>query len=205
MIIGEAPSARLTNPILIPSMELMFVQYMPIKFPYSSIKLPDNLKCLSPLISAIKGPFGNAIPDDHFIYITAKHLFVTPGNPGNRPGWHTDGFGSDDINYIWYDKLPTEFCVQKFDVSEDHGQSMIDMEVQANSENIRTYEPNTVLRLDKNVVHRSPIIVEGTYRKFVKISISKDLYNLKGNAHNYLFDYSWPMIQRNEMRNHPTA
>jgi hypothetical protein len=77
------------------------------------------------------------------------------------------------------------------------------MEAQALDINIVNYPCNTLIRLDQSVIHRVAISNDGCVRAFVKISASKNKYNLAGNAHNYLFDYDWEMVQRDEKRNHP--
>ncbi len=79
------------------------------------------------------------------------------------------------------------------------------MEDQARSENIRTYPVNTLLRLDQYVIHRVAPNAAPGYRAFVKISVSKARYNLKGNAHNYLLNYEWEMHSRDATRNHPVV
>lgn len=173
--------------------------YMPIQFPFPEcdIRIPDNLKVFAPLVEAI-GPHPGK-----FIYLTAKHLFVSPSYIGNRPGWHSDGFLSNDLNYIWSDKFPTEFCVQDFGLSPDHEVSMYQMEQQAREENIRVYPDKSLLLLDQFQIHRSPTPSHPCMRTFVKLSVSDDRYNLIGNAHNYLFDYAWKMYPRADQRNHP--
>jgi hypothetical protein len=198
MIAGNAPDVM--GRVVIAKPEMMFVQYMPVRMPGSDIRLPPNLKCFYPMVE-IACMF--AYPDEH-VYLTAKHLYVDRDRCFNRPGWHADGYGTDDINYVWCDRAPTEFCVQPFELSEDCDESMAQMEAQAKPENIRTYGENMLLRLDSTVVHRPPARIEPGYRTFVKISISRSLYNLEGNAHNYMFDYDWPMVPRAEKRNHPS-
>lgn len=181
--------------------EMCFVQYLPIAMAdCDRVEIPDNLSWARPLVNMV---LKEGVSDESYLYLTVKHLYVTPSNMGNRPGWHSDGFGTDDINYIWCDKYPTEFCIQDFNLSEDCDLSLREMEQQAKVENVKTYGENTLLRLDKYNIHRTPVIGEG-YRTFVKISVSKDRYNLKGNAHNYLFDYDWEMVVRSETRNHPS-
>jgi hypothetical protein len=181
--------------------ELMFVQYMPIAMPGKSFRLPRNLMCFLPLLEAIPP---KQIDPFTYVYLTAKRLFVGPNCLGNRPGWHTDGFGTDDINYIWSDTLPTEFCVnQHFGLSDDHELSLIQMAQQARLVNIKTYPTGSLLKLDSSIVHRVARPVVDGYRTFVKISVSRERYNLIGNAHNYLFDYNWPMVERQAGRNHP--
>lgn len=182
--------------------ELMFVQYMPIAMPGKSFRLPRNLMCFLPLLEAI--PAGQIDPFT-YVYLTAKRLFVGPNCLGNRPGWHTDGFGTDDINYIWSDSMPTEFCIQEFTLSDDHDLSLaqIEQQVQPWCENIKTYPVGSLLMLDSSIVHRVASMTTEGYRTFVKISVSRERYNLIGNAHNYLFDYDWPMVERQAARNHP--
>lgn len=183
--------------------ELMFVQYMPIAMPgyQPRARIPQNLRCFAPLVEAVMEEVWEL---GGYVYLTAKRLFVGPNCLGNRPGWHTDGFGTDDINYIWSDSVPTEFCVdQYFCLSDDHELSMRQMEQQARADNIKTYPAGSLLKLDSSIVHRCAQPSTEGYRTFVKISVSRERYNLIGNAHNYLFDYDWPMVDRQAGRNHP--
>lgn len=177
--------------------ELMFYQYLPIRMPGKGVAIPDNLTCFNPLLGATRWD------DDDYVYLTAKKMFVGAGGAANRPGWHLDGFGTSDINYIWYDSIPTEFCNQRFDLSDHHEWSLLEMEEQVLPQNIVTYPVRTLLMLDQTVVHRVAECKQPGYRTFAKISVSKDKYNLKGNAHNYLFDYEWEMVERKVERNHP--
>ena len=201
MIVGGLPQ-NLGN-IDCAASEMMFVQYLPIIIPgyLNDARIPDNLKVFQPIIDAV---LAEANITDKYVYLTAKHLYVTPENLGNRPGWHIDGFGTDDINYIWYDgheNNSTEFCNQIFDISEDEHQSMLDMALQAREENIVTYPTKAILKLTNQHVHRTSTRAVAGFRTFVKLSISNHIYNLKGNAHNYLFDYDWSMVKRDKERN----
>lgn len=199
---GQEPKV-VGNDLVLDPQEMCFVQYLPIAFPKSQgqgagVYVPENLKWCWPIIHLCMSNTAES-----YIYLTVKHLYVTPSNMGNRPGWHSDGFGTDDINYIWCDKYPTEFCIQDFDITEDCETSLKEMQSQAKVMNVKTYGENNLLRLDKYNIHRTPVCGEG-YRTFVKVSVSKDRYNLKGNAHNYLFDYDWDMVVRSDSRNHPS-
>lgn len=183
------------------SPEYCFIQYMPVSFPHSKLRVPNQLK---PFGDLIRKCFGYTL-EDEYLYITVKHLWVTPDNIGNRSGWHCDGYLSNDINIVWVDKHPTEFCVQEFDLDLDHSKSMKQMEEQAKSENIWTPEPKQLVMMDERHVHRPPVVKECGFRIFFKASISQHKYNLKGNAHNHLFDYNWDMQERSLERNHPTT
>lgn len=193
---GEAPCNLGACELLKP--EYMYTQYMPIKMAGSfETRIPPNLKFMEPLLVS-------SIADKaDYVYVTAKHTFVAPGTTGNRPDWHADGFGSNDMNYLWSDSVPTEFCVQDFNLSDDHIVSMQEMKDQAREENIITYPNKTLLLMDQSVIHRCGISEKGGFRLFVKISVSKHQYRLAGNAHNYMFDYDWDMVERSEIRNDP--
>lgn len=185
--------------------ELMFVLYMPVRFPFeASPTLPGHLKPYLPLVEAAitaeKQHGGNKI-----VYLTVKRLYVEPGSLGGRLGWHTDGFGTDDVNYIWCDKDPTEFCVQKFDLSDDHLVSMVQMEDQARPENIITHQPLELVRIDARHVHRCPETPVPGFRTFARVSFSDDRYDLEGNAHNHSLNYNWPMYRRDQERNDTSA
>lgn len=181
--------------------ELGFTQYLPIKMAgaLESFHIPPALNWIKRFI-----PHLDFCPHTDYIYVSAKHLFVTPDNMGNRPGWHTDGFGSADVNYIWSDSFPTQFCLQEFELTEDHVKSLQELSEQALDENIVEYGVNAFVRIDCWNVHRPPVAGTG-FRTFLKFSISKNQYNLQGNSHNYLIDYDWEMVPRSAIRNHPVA
>ncbi len=181
--------------------EMMFVQYMPIAMPSTDVRVPQNLLCFMPLIEAV---ISTIMQPNDYIYLTAKCMYIAEGCDPNRPGWHIDGFGTDDKNYVWSDTMPTEFCSgQDFNLSDDHIVSMIQMEQQARNENIKTYPVGSLLEMDSTIVHRVSPYQQPGMRTFCKISVSRQQYNLKGNSHNYLFDYKWNMIERTAERNHP--
>ena len=197
--------------------EFMHYQYLPVNIPgamtyiiMQRFAVPERLQVLNPLVYAAVNDWvdnyyqhGDAEP---YVYLTARHGFATPGNPLNRPGWHCDGFGTDDINYVWWDGPGTRFAEQSFgEISDDHFVSLKQFEARIWDHNIRTYGSKLLLRLDPYVVHSTPEIEPpGCMRSFVKISISKHRYNLIGNSHNYMLDYDWEMYPRDIMRNDPS-
>lgn len=196
MKVGNAPVDL--GAIELDPVEMMFCQYLPVRMPSSDFRFPANVQTLRRLLPFV------AWGEQSYVYLTVKNLYVSALARG-RPGWHLDGFGTDDTNYIWYDSAPTEFCVQSFDISDDCDASARELTAQANGKNIRTYAPKHLLRLTPQVVHRVSTDRSEGYRCFVKISVSNDRYDLRGNAHNYLFDYDWSMSARDATRNHPAA
>lgn len=185
--------------------EYMTFLYLPVVLPGVSLepRLPERTHFVYPLLDAVweHRPWA----EDEYVYLTAKRGFAVPGNPLNRPGWHSDGFGTADRNYVWTDRFPTLFAVQPFvGISDDHIRSIEQFEEQLDPASIRTYPDKTLLGLDPSVIHAAPEIpAPGGERGFVKISVSKAQYNLRGNSHNYLFDYDWKMWDREEVRNDP--
>lgn len=198
--------------------EMMAYLYLPVNIPRASLAhqqqyyVPKRLHILSDVFHAVYDDFIELMGlhnlsqlfDGYYIYFTVKHLFVTADNPGNRPGFHCDGFLSDDINYVWCDTTPTVFCIQNYhNVIQSHHESLDVFEEQSNPDNEIIFPENTLLRLTPYVVHRTPDITEPHMRTFMKVSISKERYNLKGNSHNYGLDYDWTMYDRSKVRNHP--
>ena len=190
--------------------EMMFYQYLPIKFPdmYYPV-FEDRLHCFWKIIDSsifdFIGNFGINKYYNQYIYLTAKHLYQAPDTSFNRFGYHTDGFLTDDINYIWCDKFPTIFNTSNFYLTLDDKISMVEMENQALKSNEFRYIEKSLLRLNQYNVHKVAKINFGTMRTFLKISFSKDKYDLSGNSHNYLLDYEWKMKNRNDSRNIPQS
>ena len=184
--------------------EMMAYLYLPIKMREArGFRIPENLRWTWPLIQAVND---EERLRDKYVYITAKHLYVQPGYTGNRPGYHGDGWGTDDVNYVWCDKFPTLFTVGQFvDVPTDDHASLSELGQQAMWLRQISGKPNHLYQLFPWNIHDVPHLWpdhEG-WRTFVKISVSKHRYNLAGNSHNWLFDYDWKMWARDEVRNDP--
>lgn len=188
--------------------EFMLYQYLPIKLAGAvEVHVEPRLDCFSRIIGAACCDYIGVRGLDSWVashvYLTAKHTFLPPGASQNRPGWHSDGFLTDDINYVWCDRLPTVYNSSAFDITQDDELSLIEMEQQARPKLSKQFPENTLLRLDQYCIHRCAEVVEPTLRTFVKLSISNDRYDLLGNSHNHLIDYDWPMRERALHRNVP--
>lgn len=184
--------------------EYMNYMYLPVSMGNpNDIRLPDNIYLLYGMVKyVIDSPF---YKEGQYVYVTAKRGYATPDNPLNRPGWHSDGFGSDDYNAIWFNRYPTIVAIQEFhDISDDHAYSMEQFDHQINPDRIEELEPLILHGMSPSVIHAAgEIPAPGGDRQFVKISCSFNKYNLEGNSHNYLFDYTWKMFDRDEVRNDP--
>jgi hypothetical protein len=188
--------------------EMLFYQYLPIKLKNQTEPIvEDRLKCFEDLIGNICCDFVGEFGLDRFInsnvYLTAKKMYQVDGASFNRKGYHSDGFLTDDINYVWCDKNPTVYNYSPFKLTLDDKISMQEMEEQANNEAIEIYPENSLLRLDQFSIHKVSEIKSLSLRTFIKVSFSDDEYNLKGNSKNYLLDYDWEMRDRKLERNIP--
>lgn len=190
--------------------EMFFYQYLPIKLiGTTSLIYEDRLKCFNPMVGAVCcdfiGTFGLDRYVDSYVYLTAKSMYQTPNQSFNREGWHSDGFLTDDINYIWSNRFPTVFNTSRFNLSNDDLKSIVEMKHQVDEANNMVFKENELLRLNQFNIHRVAEITEPTFRTFMKISISRDKYDLVGNSHNYMLDYNWDMKPRRTERNIPQS
>ena len=192
--------------------EMMAWLYCPVKLPGTTlVSVPENLRQFYRILDEVKEDViafrtGKSWRDS-YVYITAKTLWVTQDNPGNRPGWHSDGFMTDDLNYIWSDRNGTLFWEPKLPVGfvQDHVASLQEMAVACEQGPHKVYPDKHLLRLDQTVMHRVADVKEAGWRSFVKISVSRHLYNLVGNSINHTFGKIGDYAERSLERNHPVA
>jgi hypothetical protein len=189
--------------------EMMFWMYCPIKAPnMTQTKIPENLMQYQPLIALIKQDRGSEWKSD-YVYITAKTLYVTPESTGNRAGWHSDGYLTNDINYIWSDTNPTVFFDDSnlHEFSQNHNDSMHEMAALCSNHakyQVR-FENKHLLKLDQYVLHKVDTNIQAGMRTFVKISVSKNIYALKGNSINHKLCIAQYYQNRQLERNCPTG
>lgn len=186
--------------------EVGYCLYLPISIPGEGIILPENRPDLAPCIDIVRkvasdiGPYKTAAS---YIYLTFKRMIVGPSVTPNRPGWHCDGFGSNDLNFVWYDCVPTVFNSTEMEVPDDHVKSLEEMEAKINLANNMTYPEFNVLRLDPTCIHRVNDVTKEQMRTFVKISVSDNPYNLKGNSTNPQVKTNFKYYERALVRNDP--
>lgn len=188
--------------------EMLFYQYLPIKLkgcvgPIMEDRLKPFEKIIGAALCDFVADYGLERFHQSYVYLTAKNLYETSKCSFNRKGYHSDGFLTDDINYIWSNRKPTIFNTTNFDLSLDDKASLIEMDIQADEERIESYPNNSLLRLDQYCIHRCANIESEGMRCFIKISISKDKYDLKGNSINRLLNYQWEYRERKKERNIP--
>lgn len=198
--------------------EMMFYLYLPIKTPDQILETlcDDRLSKYKYLISKVYHDICREWSCDRwmssYVYLTVKTLHVSKSNMGQREGYHSDGFMTDDINYIWYTDVPTVFWQpsRPLTLSQDHNVSMqqmkdvCDVEVISGKAKEVRYPERHLLRLDETVIHKTDMNsdFEGV-RTFVKISISDKPYALKGNSVNPLVPLGVEYKERKQTRNCP--
>ena len=190
--------------------EMMFAQYYPIKLAGDRNKFVYDQRfepyrgLMSAVIADFIQNFGREELVNSYVYITVKNMYQHKYSPSfNREGYHSDGFMTNDINYIWSDRCPTIFNKTEFFLSRDDKKSIFEMEFQAKKENEVIFKNNCLLRLDQYCIHKTGQILESGMRNFCKISISRDKYDLEGNAKNHKLVYNWPERKRELERNIP--
>lgn len=176
--------------------EHMSYLYLPVRMAGGQdIRLPHNLANLRRVLTGVASLFADP---DHYIYVTAKRGYGTQ----SRPGWHSDGFGTEDLNIVWAKGASTRFSFANFgDVPEGHAEAMEHFTRIAAKNAEYAYNDMQLLLMDQYVVHRPPAVPGNEPRQFIKITLSTNKFNLDGNSHNPQFDYNWKMYDRLEVRN----
>lgn len=190
--------------------EMLFWLYCPIKLANShNMHVPANLAQFMPIVGAVIADVEPWRLHRDYIYLTAKNVWTTPDNTAQRPGWHCDGFMTDDLNYIWQDREPTLFWEPGYGVAltQDHGVSMEEMRqlTERYPEYNRTYPLKHLLRLDQTVIHRVADFAGAGMRAFVKVSVSQHPFNLVGNSINHHLVPDWHYAHRSAERNPEVA
>lgn len=189
--------------IYLPELFGTYLLYLPVKMKgKNDYRLPlEQINDFNILMMKCVEDYGDVT--DKYVYLSYECSYVKKDSHQKRPGWHSDGFKTNDINYIWYSNTPTIFNDTKFKITKDHKISMEQFEEQANPDNNFLMPNKHLLRMDQFVIHKADVSKSNLIRTFVKVSISDDKYNLKGNTHNPYFDYDWKMYDRSIVRNHP--
>lgn len=192
--------------------EMMHYLYLPVKMAGMNepgcVRLPENVKQVGPLLDIALRYCANELKRDYekdYYYLSARKGFATQDNPLNRPGWHCDGYGTEDANFVYWLGHGTRFTLQEFkDISFDHVKSLKQYADQVEWEEAYTPPARTLYYISPLCVHTTPAIPkQGAMRQYIKISVSTEKYNLEDNSHNYLFDYKWEMHSRSTIRNDP--
>lgn len=193
---------------LIHAEEVMYYLYLPVSEPGTALsKIPDErLKFIKPLLNTIRDQDPRWYWES-YVYATVKKMYVGGGVTANRPGWHMDGYLSDDLNYVWYDEVPTLFSdLWVAALPADHIQSLKQLEIMDDllMKHVVRFPSRHLLKLDDRVIHKVETNVPAQLmRTFVKITVSRNRFNLKDNSKNPLLPDDGPFFERALVRNDP--
>lgn len=182
--------------------------YLPISLKGSpEITLPLDIRYNTGLLAMIFNclqSFGDI--ENKYVYLSLERSMVAKGKTQKRPGFHCDGYLTEDSNFLWANTLPTQFLLGNYIVyGNHHDTSLFDIYAKENIGNIYPAGIKEIIRTGPTDIHAA---TKNTHfkevdRTFAKISISDDRYNLKGNSINTELEYDWKMYDREAVRNHP--
>lgn len=159
--------------------------------------IPDELKWLKPLfIEALTHQMNAVDVEKKFCYITVRHGLVTSVTDDE---WHVDGFSTKiehipEQNYIWTNRIPTEYTnvSVKFPEDFDPLTHNVNYYLQDNiTEEVKQCKENVLYCMDPYILHRRPSISTGTKRTFVRISFVPIMIDDVNNTQNSLLPQNY--------------
>ena len=159
--------------------------------------IPDELKWLKPLfIEALTHQMNAVDVEKKFCYITVRHGLVTSVTDDE---WHVDGFSTKiehvpEQNYIWTNRIPTEYTNVSIKFPEDFDPLThnINYYLQDNiTEEVKQCKENVLYCMDPYILHRRPSVSTGTKRTFVRISFVPIMIDDVNNTQNPLLPQSY--------------
>ncbi len=194
---------------------LVRVLDMPIKVPdLEEIRLPRALAQVAPVIQRIVDVEQVINPSlhDYFAYLTIDQGWVDAEALHREAPCHVDGFQGarwhprcrTNHSYTVSDVLPTAYYVQPFDLSgldeqvHDFFWEMNAQVADTNEAHRWQPQPGELTLMDCYCVHRGVEADVRTFRTWLRLSFEerRRVFDRLGNAHNPLFAYEWPMVER---------
>jgi len=192
---------------------------MPIKMPDSDeYRLPRALAQFAPVIQRIVDAehqlLTSAQRAEYHAYLTIDQRWVAPFTLHREAPCHVDGFQGARWNpkcltnhtYTVSDVLPTAYYVQPFDFTglderlHDYFWEMNAQVADTNEAHKWQPRPTEITLMDCYCVHRGVEndSNERVFRTWLRLSFEerRRVFDRLGNAHNPLFDYAWPMVDR---------
>lgn len=174
---------------------------MPLKFPKTNYRLPQELYSLASLIKRV-ADYESFINPDHdacFCHITFDKSVIEGGQYHRFPGFHGDGIQGTKLtpkinvehSYILCTTPPTEFCLQPFflkHLDESKHNYFLEFDKQAREDNVYKSLPNHLYLIDPYMVHRTPYLEKTVERIFVRITYAFTELQHPKNTLNPLFE-----------------
>ncbi len=200
--------------------EAVRVLDLPIKMPdLDEYRLPRALAQFAGVVQRIADVEHQVNPrrTDYHAYLTIDQRSVLPGTLHREAPCHVDGFQGgrfealtprcrNNHSFTVSDLLPTAYYAQPFDLraldTKVHD-FFWEMNAQvADTEEAHRWQPATaeLTLMDCYSVHRG-VENDGpapVFRTWLRLSFEerRRVFDRLGNAHNPLFDYDWPMVDR---------
>ncbi len=190
---------------------------MPIKMPdCAEYRVPRALAQFAGALQRIIDVEHRVNPHhaDYHAYLTVDQRWVAPGTLHREAPCHVDGFQGarwspkcrTNHTYTVSDLLPTAYYVQPFDfraLDERLHDYFWEMNAQvADTNEAHRWQPcpAEITMMDCYCVHRG-VENDGTkpvFRTWMRLSFEerRRVFDRLGNAHNPLFEYEWPMVDR---------
>ncbi len=156
---------------------------MPLKYPGTSYRIPNELKELTDVITRI-ALYERAINDKHddmFCHITYDRSTVGSGEYHRFPGFHGDGIQGTKLtpkivvehSYVIVTDPPTIYCLQPFflkHLDESKHSYFEEFDAQADVANLYHGLNSHLYLIDPYIVHKTPKILQSTTRTFMRIT-----------------------------------
>lgn len=179
---------------------------LPLKNKGTKYHIPVELADLRDLLEFVINYEKNINPyhEDVFCHITVDNSSVKAGEYHRFPGFHGDGFQGTKLtpkimpehSYIFVTSPPTELCLQPFFLQhlDDAKHNMfLEMDRQAQPQNIYKSLPGHLYLFDPYVVHRTPEIDQDVQRLFIRITFTfTELEHPKNTVNPMLEPYQYP-------------
>lgn len=187
-------------------------QNLPIKMPFTDYRIPEELVQFKEVVQKTADywhSINREYADYYYCYLSVAQSEVPPGCYQRRGHLHSDGFQSAwikpklfaDFTFIVSDTASTEFYLKKFDVSKLNPEVNNYFKHFAKNMDVRPTllrNPYEIIFMDAYTLHKAikNNLDRNIKRTFVRIMYSTIRWYNKGNAHNPMFNYSWPSLKR---------
>lgn len=177
--------------------DIQYILRMCVSTDGNNFHIPEELKWMKPLfIEALTHQMNAVDVDKKFCYITIRHGVVTSVTDDE---WHVDGFSTKvehvpEQNYIWTNRIPTEYTNVSVKFPEDFDPLIhnVNYYLQDNiNKEIKQCKENVLYCMDPYVLHRRPSVSTGLHRTFVRISFVPIMIDDVNNTQNPFLPQSY--------------
>ncbi|GAB6552447.1 hypothetical protein bcgnr5378_05580 [Bacillus cereus] len=183
---------------------------MPIKTPYSDVRIPEDLETPS-ILEIVKTCLDfekciNTNWEQYYMYLTVHHSYVEKQTTQRRSGAHIDGMQGERYiekipachSYLVSNVVPTRFFNHPFpknlcERTQNWFYEFDKVKDESKSSLSKPYEINLMTAYN---VHESTAAATSGLRTFVRLEFSLKKFDRVGNSMNPLFDLDWEYKDR---------